>query len=131
MDMSLPVVDVGCGNGGFARRLAPYFPMTIGVDLSESAIALARSESAGTPGVEFFAVDATIPGATAALAGQYAPMNVFVRGGFHILSPSARVEMAKNLLPLVGTTGRVFFSETNFRGTSLEYLESLGATPRW
>ena len=60
-----------------------------------------------------------------------APANVFVRGVFHILSPSARIEMARNLLPLVGTTGRVFLSETNFRGSSLEYLESLGATPLW
>jgi len=131
MDMTLPVIDIGCGNGRFTRRLAQYFPAVIGVDLSTSAIALARQESADNPGIEYQAVDATAPGATRDLAARRAPMNVFVRGVFHILSPPARVEMARNLLPLVGVNGRVFFSETNFRGTSLEYLESLGATPRW
>ncbi len=131
MDMTLPVIDVGCGNGRFTRRLTECFPSAIGVDLSTSAIALARRESVDIPGIQFEAVDATVAGATAGLAAQRAPVNVFVRGVFHILSPSARIEMARNLLPLVGTTGRVFLSETNFRGSSLEYLESLGATPLW
>jgi SAM-dependent methyltransferase len=129
MDMTLPIIDIGCGNGRFTRRLAPYFPLTIGIDLSTSAIALARRESADTPEVKFEAFDATVAGATTGLAAKYAPSNVFVRGLFHVLSPSARVELAKNLLPLVGATGRVFFSETNFRGNGMEYLESLGVTP--
>ena len=131
MDMTLPVIDVGCGNGRFTRRLAAYFPSATGVDLSTSAIALAGRESVDIPGIQFQAFDATVAGATKGLARQQAPANVFVRGVFHILSPSARIEMAKNLIPLTGTKGRVFLSETNFRGNSLEYLELLGATPLW
>lgn len=130
MDMSLSIVDVGCGNGRFTRRLAPYFSGTIGVDLSPNAIDLARRESETAPILEFRALDASRPGSTTPLAEQYAPVNVFVRGVFHILSPEARVEMARNLLPLVGTRGRVFLSETNYRGSPLGYLESLGASLR-
>lgn len=37
--------------------------------------------------------------------------------------------MASNLLPLVEATGRVFLSETNWRGGPLGYLRHLGATP--
>jgi len=129
LDLTLPIIDVGCGNGRFTRRLVPHFASVIGVDLSPRAIELARDESAGSSIVEFRAMDATIPGATRDLAAKYAPVNVFVRGVFHILSPAARIEMAKNLLPLVGATGRVFLSETNYRGSALGYLESLGATP--
>lgn len=129
MDVSLRVVDVGCGNGSFARHLAPHFPSILGVDLSSSAIALARLESAGVPNVRFTVLDATIPGATDRIAAELGPVNVFVRGVLHILTPRARVELVKNLLPLVGSRGRVFLSETNFRDGSLEYMELLGATP--
>jgi SAM-dependent methyltransferase len=130
LDMGLPIIDVGCGNGRFTRQLAPHFPATIGVDLSPNAVELAQRESADASISEFRALDASLPGSTAALAEQYAPLNVFVRGVFHILSPAARVEMARNLRPLVGTRGRVFLSETNYRGSALGYLESLGATFR-
>lgn len=129
LDQRLPIIDVGCGNGRFTRRLIPYFPSVVGVDLSPRAVELAQSESADSTVLEFRALDATVPGATKELAAQYAPVNVFVRGVFHILTPDARIELAKNLLPLVGATGRVFLAETNYRGSALGYLESLGATP--
>ena len=130
LDPDLPLIDAGCGNGRFTRRLAEQFPSIMGVDLSPNAIALARRESADRPEIEFRALDLTVPGSTADLAREHGPVNVFVRGVFHILSPADRVVMAKNLLPLVGKTGRVFLAETNFRGSSFGYLEFLGATAR-
>ncbi len=129
-DPAIPVVDVGCGNGSFTRYLAGRYPVTVGVDLSSSAIELARRQSAGLPGLHFSQLDATLPGATSDLAAEYRPANVFVRGVFHILTPSARTELARNLLPLVGDKGRVLLVETDYRGSSLSYLASLGATAR-
>jgi tRNA/tmRNA/rRNA uracil-C5-methylase (TrmA/RlmC/RlmD family) len=38
MDQSLPLVDVGCGNGRFSRLLAAHFPKVLGVDISAHAI---------------------------------------------------------------------------------------------
>jgi len=130
LDPGLPLIDAGCGNGRFTRRLAAEFPSIMGVDLSPNAVALAQRESADGPDIEFKVLDLTVPGSTVGLAREHGPFNVFVRGVFHILSPADRVVMANNLLPLVGKTGRVFLAETNFRGSSFGYLEFLGATAR-
>src|SRR4051794_35557672 len=32
LDASLPVIDVGCGNGTFTRWLAGLFPQAVGID---------------------------------------------------------------------------------------------------
>lgn len=131
LDTSLPLVDVGCGNGRFTRGLAPLFPTTIGVDLARTAIDRAMAESAGLAGLTFDTLDIAVPGAARPLAaaiGQDA--NVFVRGVFHILEPADRLVAARNLRALVGSRGRVLLAETNFPGSKLEYLRHLGATPR-
>jgi len=129
-DPRLPMIDVGCGNGRFTRRLAAEFPSIMGLDLSPNAVALARRESVGFRDIDFRVLDLTVPGSTAVLAEEFEPVNIFVRGVFHILNPADRTVMARNLLALVGARGRVFLAETNFRGSSLGYLESLGAKPR-
>lgn len=41
-DPSLPVADLGCGNGTQTRYLATRFPRAVGVDLSHAAIEHAR-----------------------------------------------------------------------------------------
>ncbi len=130
LDPSLLMIDAGCGNGRFTRRLAAEFPSIMGLDLSPNAVALARRESAGVQAIDFRVLDLTVPGSTAGLAEEFKTVNIFVRGVFHILNPTDRAVMARNLRPLVGTRGRVFLAETNFRGSSLSYLESLGATAR-
>src|SRR5688572_30905432 len=43
-DLSVPIVDLGCGNGRQSRYLARYFDQVIGADVSPSAIELARQE---------------------------------------------------------------------------------------
>lgn len=129
-DKELPIIDVGCGNGGYTRALADLFPLTIGVDLSPGAVALAQRESAGRADIHFRQLDGTVAGATDALAAEFRPANVFIRGVFHILSEAGRSTLAESLLPLVGTQGRVLLAETNFVGGSLGYLASLGATGR-
>ncbi|MGS0684632.1 class I SAM-dependent methyltransferase [Nakamurella sp. GG22] len=126
----LPMVDVGCGNGSFTRHLADLFPRTVGIDLSLRAIELARRQSAGRSNLQYHQLDATVPGATTAIAAEIGPSNVFVRGVLHILNAADRLEFARNLLPLVGAQGRVLLAETNYRGSSLGYLASLGATVR-
>jgi len=128
LDMNLPLVDIGCGNGRFTRRLAPHVPRVLGVDLAANAITRAVSESVGVPNVTFRVVDATVPGATTPIAADLSPVNVFVRGVLHVLAPAQQAVMASNLLPLVGATGRVFLGETNYRGGPLGYLRHLGAS---
>jgi len=58
LDMGLPLIDIGCGNGRFARRLAPYVPSVLGVDQAANAIARAVNESGDVPNVTFRVLDA-------------------------------------------------------------------------
>jgi len=130
-DPTLPVVDIGCGNGRFTRALAARFPSAVGVDLSPAAVALATTESAGTPAVTFRALDMTDPDAGRVLRdGIGGDANVFVRGVLHILDVPARRRLAAGIGTLLGPRGRVLISETNHRGNALGYLEHLGAGPR-
>lgn len=129
-DVSLPVLDVGCGNGRFTRWLATVFPLAVGVDVAEPAVRRARQESASNARVEFRTVDGTDPAATAALAAEFAPANVFVRGVLHVLDRPSQRRFAAGARALVGNRGRLLLAETAFRGSGLAYLESLGAGPR-
>lgn len=128
-DPTRPVVDVGCGNGRFTRALAVRFPRTLGVDLSEHAVELARQES-GAGGPEYRTTDFTAPGTGVRLASELGASTVFVRGVLHVLDARARARAAANAADLVGTGGVVLLAETNYPGPLLGYLESLGAGPR-
>jgi SAM-dependent methyltransferase len=129
MNPSLPIIDVGCGNGRWTRWLAGRFPVVIGVDVAASAVHRAADESHGVPGVSFRTLDLTAPGAGRLLHAEYGDAHVFVRGVLHVLRPGKRVDLGRNLRELVGARGRVLLTETNFRGSALSYLQSLGAGP--
>jgi SAM-dependent methyltransferase len=140
LDTTLPVIDVGCGNGSFTRWLAGFFPSVVGTDVSPSAIRRAELEAVGLPNVSFAVADATAPGEGARLAGLVggrcaaggadgAAAHVFVRGVLHVLPPKGRAAMAANLLSVVGGNGRVLLTETNFTGSPLQYVQWLGAVP--
>ena len=131
LDPTLPIVDVGSGNGRFTRRLTSEFPSAMGVDIAENAVDRAHRESDGHATVSFRALDATAADAGEKIRADIgADANVFVRGVLHILDPAGRVAFARTLHQVVGVRGRVFLAETNFRGSALGYLEHLGATAR-
>jgi SAM-dependent methyltransferase len=131
-DATLPVVDVGCGNGRFTRALATRFTCAIGVDLAPHAVARARDEAGSAPGdrPEFRVADMTAPGAGAALAAELGPCNVFIRGVLHAMPGPARRALAANVGDLAGARGTVLVAETNHPGPLLGYLEHLGGGPR-
>jgi len=132
-DMTLPIVDLGCGNGRFTRQLASRFAHAIGVDLSPHAIARAVQETArpdASCNAEFRHADMTEPGAGARLAGELGECNVFVRGVLHVMPAPMRRALASNVQDLIGTRGTLLIAETNYPGPLLGYLENLGAGPR-
>lgn len=134
LDADLPLVDVGCGNGSFTRHFAPHFPHAVGVDYSANAVERARRESHEWPTTSFAVADLTAPGGWRTVgtaleeAGFSGDANVFIRGVLHVLDRKGRAALAANLLPVVGRRGTVFLSETNFRGTPVDYVSHLGAT---
>ena len=128
MDTSLPVIDLGCGNGTITRRLTEIFPSVLGVDVSPGAVAAARAAQPQDPGLRFRSLDATQPTAAAGLARELGDANVFVRGVFHVLSRRRQARLADSIEALLGTRGRVYLVETNVPGGALSYLRGLGAT---
>ncbi len=128
-DLSLPIVDAGCGNGRFTRMLADVFPFTLGVDLAPHAITRANEESRGIPDLAFRAMDLAAPMAGTELAAELGEANVLVRGVFHTLDLPDRQAMAHNLRDVLGARGTLLLAETDFPGSILEYLQHLGATP--
>lgn len=65
------ILDIACGNGQFARRLAKLGASVLGVDISEQMIERARARTAGAPGrVEFRVIDCTRADALLSLGEQ-------------------------------------------------------------
>jgi SAM-dependent methyltransferase len=128
MDTSLPVVDLGCGNGAISHRLTGTFPSVLGVDVSPEAVAAAHAVHAHVPDLSFRSLDATQPAAVSGLARELGDANVFVRGVFHVLSRRRQARLAASIKALVGTRGRLYLVETNVPGSALSYLRGLGAT---
>ena len=128
LDLGLPIVDVGCGNGRQTRALASLFPRSIGLDHANAAISRAREESGGVPNVEYRVLDIAHPGAGEALARELGPVNAHVRGVLHVMSPEAQRVAVDNLRALLGQKGALYVVETDFHGDSLDHLEYQGAS---
>ena len=128
MDTTLPMVDVGCGNGRFSRLLAPHFPRVLGIDISPRAVERAKEESRLVGNVDYRVLDASAPGAGRALAGELGEANVFMRGVFHVFDEARRRSAVANLAEMVGRRGAVYCMETNYEGDPLDQLVAQGAT---
>jgi len=125
-DRTLPVLDVGCGNGRLSRLLAEDFPRVLGIDVSAAAVDLARRESDGLDRVAFRQADITADGTGAALAAALGPANVLIRGVLHILSDDKRRRAVAAVAEVLGDRGTLALLETNWSGDALSYLEHLG-----
>lgn len=125
-DPTLPVLDVGCGNGRLSRLAAADFPRVLGVDVSAAAVDLARRESPGLDRVTFRQADITAAGVGADLAEELGPANVVIRGVLHVLGEDERRRAVATLATVLGDRGTLVLLETNWPGDVLGYLEHLG-----
>lgn len=126
-DRTLPLVDIGCGNGRYTRALAEVASTALGIDVSQNAIAHAWRESEGRVRVAYRTLDVTAPEVGASLARELGDANAFVRGVLHVLDDARRLSLVENLRALLGSRGTVLLVETVFRGSKLDYIEFLGA----
>ncbi len=107
-DPRLPLLDLGCGNGRQARFFARHFDRVIGVDISESAVALAQRETGPESGVIFRVLNALDSEAVQALQAEFGDMNVYMRGVLHQIKRKDRFRVVKNLAILLGGRGTLY-----------------------
>src|SRR5690349_7066403 len=75
LDPTLPIVDVGCGNGRYTRLLASLFPQALGIDVSTHALAKARDESRNVANVSYRVQDVGRPEVGRQLATELGELN--------------------------------------------------------
>jgi SAM-dependent methyltransferase len=125
-DLTLPIVDLGCGSGRQARSLTALAPRVVGIDGSAAAIAHARRTAAG---VDFRVADIAEPGLGARLAAELGEVNVHIRGVLHVMDDDQRRTVVDSVAALLGSRGTLYLCETNHAGDALDYLVAQGARP--
>ncbi|MGW7299088.1 class I SAM-dependent methyltransferase [Streptomyces sp. NPDC054829] len=107
---TLPLVDLGCGNGTQTRFLAGRFPHVVGADLSVAAIEHARRfDPAGL--ATYRVLDAGDKDEAQTLHAELGDCNVYMRGVLHQAEPDARQALVDGIAVLLGTQGRAFLVE--------------------
>ena len=98
---TLPLVDLGCGNGTQTRFLAGRFPHVVGADLSVAAIEHARrSDPAGL--ATYRVLDAGDKDEAQTLHAELGDCNVYMRGVLHQAEPEARQALVDGIAVLLG-----------------------------
>ncbi|EDX20780.1 class I SAM-dependent methyltransferase [Streptomyces sp. Mg1] len=104
-DHSLPVADLGCGNGTQTRFLATRFARAVGVDLSAAAVAHARrADPDGAAAYE--QLNLADPVQAEGLHERLGDTNVYMRAVLHQSDPEDRAAVAAAVARLVGAHGR-------------------------
>lgn len=110
LDRSLPVIDVGCGDGKQTVAIAQHFDSVVGVDVSPQALERAR-EHHGGPGIQYEQLDLLHPEQAAALHERIGDASLYVRTVLHAFSPEELKLAATSLAHLAGDSGGAFFYE--------------------
>lgn len=101
------VLDVACGNGAFARRMADLGAEVLGIDQSERMVEHARRRSVGIQGLEFRQIDAADEQALTALGdGRFDA----VVGTMALMDMASIDELARAIPRLLRAGGRFVFS---------------------
>jgi SAM-dependent methyltransferase len=108
LDPDLPLLDLGCGNGRQTRFLSRYFSRVIGVDISPSAIQLAKKETIEEHKVNYRIFDALNVEETKEFHREFGDMNIYMRGVLHMIRMHDRPKFITNLEILLGDDGVLY-----------------------
>lgn len=107
---SLPLVDLGCGNGTQTRFLANHFARVIGTEIAPAAVELARKTN-GAPNVSYRLLDVLRPGDAQRLHQEIGDANLYVRTVLHQLSPTDHKAAVESIEQLLGAAGILYLIE--------------------
>ncbi|MFE2430502.1 methyltransferase domain-containing protein [Streptomyces sp. NPDC059373] len=110
VDDTLPLVDLGCGNGTQTRFLAGRYGRVVGVDLAAAAIERARRADPGGL-AEYRQLNGADAEAVRALHAELGDANVYMRGVLHQCEPDERGPLVEGIAELLGVRGRAFADE--------------------
>ncbi|MDY6781983.1 MAG: class I SAM-dependent methyltransferase [Cyanobacteriota bacterium] len=113
IDACLPLIDLACGNGTQTYFLASKFPQVIGVDVSKSALEIARSQHSRS-NIQYRLLDALKPKQAAALHAEIGDANIYMRTGFHHIPIKQRPQFVRSLEQLLGSKGILYLTELGY-----------------
>ncbi|KGX90284.1 class I SAM-dependent methyltransferase [Pontibacillus marinus] len=98
------IIDLGCGHGGYLRKLAEAFPniQMVGVDVNERVIQRAKEESADYENIQFIVGDAS----SWEPDGDKADL-ILLHNLFHYLEQSERLDLLNHLSALLEGEGMI------------------------
>jgi len=123
LDLSLPLLDFGCGNGRQTRFLAKHFERVIASDVSPSAIEKARAETPADLNIEFRLLDALKPAQAKAFHDEFGDVNVYMRTVLHVIQRRDRKTFAESMAILLGEKGTLYQIELSL--CALDYFRTL------
>ncbi|WP_256105464.1 trans-aconitate 2-methyltransferase [Streptomyces sp. ODS05-4] len=111
-DLSLPLLDLGCGNGLQTQTLAQQYPgrPVVGADVSEAAVNLAALRF-GSPGLEYRTLDVLDGAAVAAFHEEFGDVNLYIRTLLHFIQADRRPLFVDAVETLIGERGRLYLWE--------------------
>lgn len=123
MDPSLPILDLGCGNGRQSRFLARHFKKVVGVDVSPAAVELAKAETHEEQNVVYRVLNAAHPDEARALHEEFGDMNIYIRTVLHVVQQADRPHVSESLRILLGEKGMLYSIELSMG--ALAYFKTL------
>ncbi|HEV7504745.1 MAG TPA: class I SAM-dependent methyltransferase [Thermoanaerobaculia bacterium] len=128
LDLSLPLLDFGCGNGRQTRFLAKHFDRVLATDVSPTAIEKARAETPTDLKIEFRLLDALKPAQAKAFHDEFGDVNIYMRTVMHVVQKPDRPRFVETLSTLLGKRGTLYQIELSL--CALDYFRTLpGSSP--
>ncbi|GGE00801.1 class I SAM-dependent methyltransferase [Planktosalinus lacus] len=109
-NLSLPLVDIGCGIGTQSMFLKKHFDVVIGTDISDEAIKIAN-QNYGDQDIAFYYLDTLNLDEIKAFSNNYGPCNLYMRGMLQQILQDDRKTFTEAIKILLGGIGKLYFTE--------------------
>lgn len=110
LDLKLPLIDLGCGNGTQTLFLGKHFTRVIGTEIAPAAVELAGKTNAA-PNISYRLLDVLCPDDAEALHKEIGDANIYLRAVLHQLSPADQPTAVRSIERLLGAAGTLYLIE--------------------